>query len=35
MLIKLAMNKTVSEIATFLQTAVQFHNEHCWSVKTR
>ncbi len=35
MLVKLATNKTVSETATVLQTAVQFHNENGWSVKTR
>ncbi len=35
MLVKLATNKTVSKTATALQTAVLFHNEHCWSVKTR
>lgn len=34
MLVKLATNKTVSETATALQTAVQFHNENGWSVKT-
>jgi len=33
MLVKLATNKTVSVTATALQTAVHFHNEHCWSVK--
>jgi hypothetical protein len=35
MLVKLAANKTVSVTATALQTAVQFHNKNCWSVKTR
>ena len=35
MLVKLATNKTVSETATALQTAVQFHDKNCWSVKTR
>jgi hypothetical protein len=33
MLIKLVTTKTVSENATALQVAVQFHNENCRSVK--
>jgi hypothetical protein len=33
MLVKLATTKTVSENATALQTDVQFHNEHCRSVR--